>query len=81
MTSLPCGADAMRDDSEAHSYLLGTADSEQRLRLARRDAGNIITEIARDLIRKNDRGSILLVERDRPVRANRGAVTALRTPL
>lgn len=78
MTSLPCGADAMRDDSEAHSYLIWTADRDQRLRPARRDAGDIVAEITWCLICKNDRRAILLVKDDRSVRAGRGAIAALR---
>ena len=77
MTSLPCGADAMRDDSEAHSYLIWTADRDQRLRPARRDAGDIVAEIARCLICKNDRCAILLVKDDRSVRTSLGAIAAL----
>ncbi len=81
MTPLPRRTDAMRNDGEAHSYLIGPSDREQRLRGTSRDAGDIVAEIARHLIRKNDRCSVLLVEGDRSVRTDLGAVAALRASL
>ena len=68
----------MRYHRAAHSNLFASFDWEQRVSAASRNAGHILAEIAGHLIRKNDRRPILQMECDRSVRADLGAIAALR---
>lgn len=77
MAPLPCRADLVRYNRETHSYLLASFDREQRLGGTGRNAGHILAEIARYLIRKNHRCPVLRMERNRSVRTDLGAVAAL----
>ena len=77
MAPLPCRADAVRNSSETHSYLLPSFDRKQRLSGTGRNAGHILAEIARYLIRENHRCPVLRMERNRSVRTDLGAVAAL----
>ena len=77
MAPLPCRTDSVRYNRETHSYLLAPFDREQRLGSTGRDAGHVLAEIARHLIRKNHRCPVLRMERNRPVRTDLGAVAAL----
>src|SRR4051812_15402690 len=81
MAPLPCRADTVRHDCEAHSYLLGPFDREQRFGRASRNARHVFTEIAWHLICKNYRRSVRWMERNRPVRTDLGTVTALSASL
>ena len=77
MAPLPCRADSVRDNRETHSYLLASFDREQCFGGTGRNAGYILAEITRHLIRKNHRCPVLRMERNRPVRTDLGAVAAL----
>lgn len=77
MAPLPCRADSVRYNRETHSYLPASFDGEQRLGGTGRNAGHILAEIARHLIRKNHRCPVLRMECNRPIRTDLGAVAAL----
>lgn len=76
MAPLLCRADSVRDNREPHAYLLTSCDREQRLGGTGRNAGHILAEMARHLIRKNHRCPVLRMERNRPVRTDLGAIAA-----
>ena len=71
----------MRYHRTAHSNLLTSFDWEQRISGTGRNARHIFAEIAGHLIRKNHRCPVLRMECDRPVRADLGAIAALRASL
>ena len=74
---MPCRTDTVRDNREAHSYLLRPFDRKQRFSRTGRNTGHVLTEIARHVIRKNYGGPVLRMERNRPVWTDLGTVAAL----
>ena len=71
----------MRHNGRTHPYEFRPFDGKEGLRRASRDAGEIFAEIARNLIRKNHRRTVLLMEYDRSMRACLHTIIALRATI
>jgi len=80
VTPLRRRAQPMRDRCEPHANLVSSRDRQQRLGGTSGDARRVVTEITRNLVRKNHRRCVLLMKDNRAVRAGLCAVTAFRAP-
>ena len=81
VTSLRRRAQPMRDRCKPHANVIPSRDRQQRVGRTSNDARRVVTEITRNLVRKNHGRCVLLMKDDRAVRAGLYAVAAFRAPL
>lgn len=76
MTPLPRRAEPVRHGRESHPYMLGPLDRKQRIGGTGSDARKILAKVAGNLVGKDDRRGIHLMENDRSVRTGLHAIIA-----
>lgn len=81
MTPFSRGAQAMRHDRGPHINRGRTFDGQQRIGRTGGDARKILAQIARSVIRENDRRAVLLMKHDGAVRTGFDAIIALRATI
>jgi len=78
MAPLPCCTEPMIDHRRSHPDVVPPADRQQGIGRTGRNAGNVVAQVAGNLIGKNHRRAVLRMKDDRSVRAGFHTVVALR---